>query len=270
MPRAGLSSISGTTGELELILTAPPDPARTRALLLDIEGTTTPIDFVYGTLFPFARARVEQFLRESSERDDVQADIEALRQEHTAEALQAAGLPPWRDDSPEASIVSAVSYVNWLMERDRKSTALKSLQGKIWEEGYRSGQLRGQVYADVAPALARWRRQGKAIGIFSSGSILAQKLLFGNSTAGDLTPYIDFHFDTSTGPKQEGESYRRIAAGMNLSPAQVLFLSDVLAELEAARCAGMETALCVRPGHPGGVELGGTLRIVRSFDEVFP
>ena len=251
-------------------MTAPPDPARTRALLLDIEGTTTPIDFVYGTLFPFARARVEPFLRESSQREDVQADVEGLRREHTAEALQAAGLPPWRDDSPEASIVSAVWYVNWLMERDRKSTALKSLQGKIWEEGYRSGQLRGQVYADVAPALARWRRQGRAIGIFSSGSVLGQKLLFGNSTAGDLTPYVDFYFDTTTGAKQEGESYRRIAAGMNVSPAQVLFLSDVVAELEAARATGMDTAWCVRREHPGGVEPRGALRIVRSFEEVFP
>ncbi len=243
-------------------------PERIRALLLDIEGTTTPVDFVYGVLFPFARARVEDFLSRHSADDEVRSALEALRRQREADAQQFSDLPPWRQDSPTARIASAAAYVQWLIDRDRKFTALKSLQGRIWESGYRSGELRGQAYPDVAPAFQRWRAQRRGIGIFSSGSVLAQKLLFAHSTAGDLTPYIEFYFDTTTGPKQDEQSYRRIAAALALPPADVLFLSDVLAELDAARRAGMETALCVRSGsaEPTGV----SHPFVRTFDEVFP
>jgi enolase-phosphatase E1 len=248
-------------------LSAPLDPARIRAILLDIEGTTTPIDFVYGTLFPFARARLEQFLRANRERTDARADLEALRREHVAEQ-PAPDLPPWRDDSANAQERSALAYLLWLMDRDRKSTALKSLQGKIWEAGYLSGELRGLVYADVRPAFARWRAQNKDICIFSSGSVLAQKLLFANSTHGDLTPFLRAYFDTSTGPKQDQQSYRRIATALRLPPREILFLSDVVQELDAARRAGIETLLCLRPGAtaPGSV----THPIIHSFDEAFP
>ena len=141
---------------------------------------------------------------------------------------------------------------------------MKSLQGKVWEEGYRAGRLLGQVYADVPRAFARWRAQGRDVAIFSSGSVLAQKLIFSRSDAGDLSPWIRGYFDTTTGPKRESESYRKIAAALGLDPAAVLFLSDVAAELDAAREATMATALCVREGpappasHP----------VIRSFDEV--
>ncbi|HEY3279798.1 MAG TPA: acireductone synthase, partial [Gemmatimonadales bacterium] len=147
-----------------------------RAILLDIEGTTTPIEFVHQILFPYARARVQSFLEQHATDPDVQADVARLHEEYAAESPREAGLPPW----------SAVDYVHWLMDRDRKSTGLKSLQGKIWEAGYRAGELRGraEVYPDVAPALARWRAQGRDIAIFSSGSVPAQRNLFANTTAG--------------------------------------------------------------------------------------
>jgi enolase-phosphatase E1 len=249
-------------------LAALPDPARIRAILLDIEGTTTPIDFVYGTLFPFARARIEPFILASLSRADVHDDLEALRKEHAGEPARATDLPAWQEDSPQGRLKSAAAYIRWLMDHDRKSAALKSLQGKIWEAGYRSGELQGQVYPDVAPALARWRGQNRVIGIFSSGSVLAQKLLFRHSTAGDLTPFIGAYFDTMTGPKQDPESYRRIAQALRLAPTEIVFLSDVVTELDAARRAGLETLLCLRPG---AAESGGaTHPAIHTFDEVFP
>ncbi|HEX2714099.1 MAG TPA: acireductone synthase, partial [Candidatus Acidoferrales bacterium] len=145
---------------------------------------------------------------------------------------------------------------------------LKSLQGKIWEAGYRSGELRGRVYPDVAPALARWRAQQRRIAIFSSGSVLAQRLLFSHSTVGDQTPYIGFYFDITTGPKQEQQSYLRIAAALGLPPADILFLSDAAAELDAACRAGMHTALCVRSGP--AAPASASHPSVKTFDEVFP
>jgi len=234
-----------------------------RAILLDIEGTTTPVDFVTRVLFPHARERVRDFLvRRASE---VRDDLARLLSEHAAD-LRAGQPPPppWRHDTPTEALESAVAYVHWLMDRDRKSTALKALQGRIWDEGYRAGELRGQVYPDVPRALARWRAQGRDVAIFSSGSVLAQRLLFSCSEAGDLTPFLRDHFDTTTGAKGDPESYRKIAAGLGQPPAAVLFLSDVTAELDAARGAGMSTALCVRAGEAPATDH----RVVRSFDDV--
>ena len=226
-----------------------------RAILLDIEGTTTPVDFVYQVLFPYARARVKDFLEHHAEA--ASPDIELLRREHEQDVARGTDPPAWAD---------AVSYVHWLMDQDRKSTGLKSLQGKIWEEGYRSGELRGEVYPDVLPAFERWRQQQKRICIYSSGSVLAQKLLFSRSTAGDLTPFIDAYFDTTTGPKKEAESYRKIAEALSLDPPAIVFLSDVVAELDAARAAGMKTGLCVRSesAEPPGSEHP----VFRSFEEI--
>jgi len=239
-----------------------PDP---RAVLLDIEGTTTPVDFVTRVLFPYARAHARDFLARRG--GELRDDIARLLSEHEADARAGQSPPPWRDDSAETVLDSAAAYVHWLMDRDRKSTALKSLQGRIWEEGYQQGDLRGQVYPDVPPALARWRARGREVAIFSSGSVLAQKLLFSRSEAGDLTPFLRAYFDTTTGAKADRESYRKIAARLGHAPAQVLFVSDVTAELHAARAAGMATRLCVREGprpattdHPA----------VRTFDEVLP
>jgi len=152
------------------------------------------------------------------------------------------------------------------MDRDRKSTGLKSLQGKIWEEGYRAGDLRSEVYPDVPPALERWRRQGIDIAIFSSGSVQAQRSLFTNTAAGDLTRFIRAYFDTTIGPKTAPHSYVRIAAALERSPSEVLFLSDVGAELDAALTAGMRTALCVRT--PGSAPSAGGHPVIHAFDEL--
>jgi enolase-phosphatase E1 len=150
------------------------------------------------------------------------------------------------------------------MDRDRKSTGLKSLQGKIWEEGYRAGDLRGEVYPDVPPALERWRREGVDVAIFSSGSVQAQRSLFGSTAAGDLTRFIRDYFDTTTGPKTAPMSYARIAAALERSPSEVLFVSDITAELDAALTAGMQTALCVR--EPGTAAPAGAHPVIRTFD----
>jgi enolase-phosphatase E1 len=237
-------------------------PGDVRAILLDIEGTTTPVDFVTRVLFPYARERVRDFLiRRASE---VRDDLARLLSEHEADLRAGQAPPPWRQDSPAEALDSAGAYVYWLMDRDRKSTALKALQGRIWDEGYRAGDLRGQVYPDVPRAFARWRAQGRDVAIFSSGSVLAQRLLFSCSEAGDLTPFLRDYFDTTTGAKSDPESYRRIAARLGQAPAAVLFLSDVTAELDAARGAGMTTALCVRAGEAPATDNP----VVRSFDEV--
>jgi enolase-phosphatase E1 len=232
------------------------------AVLLDVEGTTTPIEFVTGTLFPFARDRFAAFLRDHGTLPAVREDLERLREEHRREGP--ADPPPAWDDGDR--IAAAPSYLLWLTERDRKSTALKSLQGRIWEEGFRAGALMAPVYPDVAPALRRWNDGGRESCIFSSGSVLAQRLVFGHSSAGDLTPLLAAFFDTTTGPKREPESYRLIAAARGRTAPEWLFLSDVAEELDAAGAAGMRTALVVRPGtlepaaasHP----------VVRSFDEL--
>ena len=234
------------------------------ALLLDIEGTTTPVRFVHDVLFPFARADLRTFLERRGHEPDVREDIARLRAEHAAEGTHRS---EWRDDTPAATLDSAEAYARFLMEGDRKSTGLKSLQGRIWEEGYHQGRLRGEVYPDVAPAFERWRRQGREIAIFSSGSVLAQRLLFGTTAAGDLTRHIRAFFDTTTGPKRDPPSYRRIAEALGQPPAQVLFLSDVEPELDAARGVGMLTALCVREGGPPPAS---SHPVVATFDGVCP
>jgi len=175
--------------------------------------------------------------------------------------------PPLIERSEEhISIDSVVAYVHWLMDRDRKTTALKSIQGKIWDEGYREGELHSQVFEDVPRAFKRWRQQGKAICIYSSGSVLAQKLLFAHTEAGDLTPYINGFFDTNIGPKKEIESYRHIAASLKLPPHEIGFVSDVTAELDAAAAAGFETLLCVRPGNRN--QPAGAHSVIQSFDQI--
>ena len=198
-------------------------------LLLDIEGTTTPIAFVTDTLFPYARARLVSFLSREGRADEASAFL--------AE-----------------------------MDRDSKSTELKALQGRIWEDGYRSGELTGTVFEDVPRAFARWQSAGTPIAIFSSGSVLAQQWLFRRSSAGDLTPFIAQYFDTEVGPKRDPASYARIAATVALPPSSITFVSDVVAELDAARAAGMQTIMSLRPGnHP---QPPHDHRVVHSFDEI--
>jgi enolase-phosphatase E1 len=218
-------------------------------ILLDIEGTTTPIDFVYKTLFPFARARVKEYLSRNWDEPETRANIARLRNERSADASQGLNPPMMEDGSSVERVESAVAYIHWLMDRDRKSTPLKAIQGRIWQEGYQAGNLFSEVFEDVPPAFMRWRRQNKLICIYSSGSALAQMLLFANTAAGDLTDCIYRYFDTTVGHKIEAESYRRIAGELRLAPADMVFISDVIAELDAARAAGMKTILAMRPGN---------------------
>jgi len=234
-----------------------------RGLLLDIEGTTTPIAFVYDVLFPFARAHVREFLERHLD-FEVRLDLARLRKEHAKDAADQLSPPPFVES---AELESIVGYVHWLMDRDRKSTALKSLQGKIWEEGYRAGALKSEVFPDVPVAFQRGHHAGLRVAIFSSGSVLAQKLLFAHTGVGDLTQFIEAYFDTTTGPKSDPESYRRISSELQLSPEQILFISDVTAELEAATGAGMKSALCIRPGNPPQPNVNEQ-PLIRTFDEI--
>jgi enolase-phosphatase E1 len=205
----------------------------TRGILLDIEGTTTPITFVYDVLFPFARKHAHEHLSTDDER--------ALKSEHDVDVAKGLTPPAWSS--------GAIQYVYWLMDQDRKSTALKALQGRVWQEGYRRGELQGAVFDDVPPALERWHGAGKDVRIYSSGSILAQKLIFSTTPHGDLTRFLNGYFDTTTGAKTEPSSYAAIASAFSLPPSEMLFISDVTRELDAASAAGFQTLLSIRPGN---------------------
>jgi len=215
-----------------------------RAVVLDIEGTTTPIAFVTGTLFPYARAHLRVFLAELPPADAHEI-LHALARDHRDEVSRGGTPPAWDPAAP----ATAVSFVEWLMDRDRKTGGLKRLQGRIWARGYADGTLRGEVFADVPPALARWRAGGALIAIYSSGSEQAQRLLFGSTAAGDLTHFIDRFFDTAVGAKTVGASYRRIARELGLAERELLFVSDAGAELRAAAEAGCQVVMAVRPGN---------------------
>ncbi len=240
-----------------------------RAILLDIEGTTTPLDFVTEVLFPYSRIHAKDFLKRHWSSEVVRTDVAGLRQEHAADWRGGLAPPPLQDSPPETQLESMVAYIHWLIDRDRKSTPLKSLQGKIWGEGYRNGELRSQVFGDVPPALTRWRQRNKEICIFSSGSVLGQKLLFAHTTAGDLTKFLFRYFDTTTGAKTDPESYRRIAADLERPSSEIIFVSDVVAELDAAQSAGLGTLLCVRPGNRPQPDMH-RYTVIHTFDELFP
>ncbi len=228
-----------------------------RVYLLDVEGTIAPITLVSEQLFPYARAHFRSFLEENIADEGVLRDVLLLgaenREEQDADAphILPAGMARDAENasmSPAVAIPLALRYIFWLMDRDRKSTALKSLQGKIWKAGFESGELKGTLFADVPAALARWAALGQ-VAIYSSGSVEAQRLLFRYSTFGDLTGLIAGYFDTRTGAKAASASYAAIAAAMSVEPGEVVFLSDVVRELDAAREAGLKTRLVVREGN---------------------
>src|SRR5580658_5324826 len=215
-----------------------------KVYLLDIEGTVAPVSLVTEQLFPYARTHLSDYLKQNLKRPDVQEDLKLLAEEGRAE------LSP---DSPICGIeirneLHARAYLLWLMDRDRKSTALKSLQGKIWKAGFENGELKGELFPDVPEALARWAKEAK-VAIYSSGSVEAQQLLFMHTTDGDLSPLIASYFDTRTGPKSESASYRSIAIELGVEPLEVIFFSDIVRELNAAREAGCRTRLVLREGN---------------------
>jgi enolase-phosphatase E1 len=201
------------------------------AIVTDIEGTTSSISFVKDVLFPYARKHLPAFIATRSDDKQVQHWLH--------EAAKEAGLVA-------ASQQEVIALLQRWIDEDRKATPLKALQGMIWEEGYRSGAFRAHVYADTAPALEKWKRQGVDLYVYSSGSVPSQKLFFAHCEAGDLTPLFSGYFDTETGPKRAAESYRRIATAIGIGAGQILFLSDIVEELDAARAAGMRTTLLAR------------------------
>jgi 2,3-diketo-5-methylthio-1-phosphopentane phosphatase len=263
-----------------------------RLYLLDVEGTVAPISLVSEQLFPYARVHFETFLRQSvaeverkgeavEPRDfgegSVLWDLAMLRLENRAEqdpeapeilpdSVAELGFNPESESvsmNPAFGIPRILKYIYWLMDHDRKSTALKSLQGKIWKTGFESGELKGTLFDDVPEALKRWSADAK-VAIYSSGSVEAQQLLFRHSVFGDLTAYITGYFDTRTGVKTGSASYAAIAAAMNVRPDEAFFLSDVVRELDAAREAGCETGLLVRPGNAPVDDPHGH-RVLESF-----
>ncbi len=219
-----------------------------RLFLLDIEGTVSPLAYVHEEMFPFARAGLSNFLAGNLHRPEVAAVVARMAAD--------AGCPDpaaWcgHDLASAGAGPAIVARAHALMDRDEKSTGLKQLQGLVWERGFHTGALRAALFPDVAPALHRWTNAGRRIHIYSSGSAHAQRLFFAHTDAGDLTPLMEGHHDTTTGPKQVAASYAAIATAAGVEPRNVLFLSDVVGELDAARAAGMQTALALRPGNRG-------------------
>ena len=244
------------------------EDSQIRVLLLDIEGTTTPIDFVYKTLFPYANRKVEAFLAQHFRDPEMQPVLADLAVQHERDEREGARSPAWNQETEEARLRSTIAYAHWLMTRDSKCTPLKALQGKIWQLGYTNGELHGEVYADVPPAFARWRRQGREICIYSSGSVLAQQLLFRSTAAGDLTADISAFYDTAIGPKTESASYRKIVESRRRAASEVLFITDTIKEIDAAHLAGLQATLCVR--EPVGTNDHSPHGTIRTFDEVIP
>ena len=226
-------------------------------ILTDIEGTTSSISFVRDVLFPYARAALPGFVREHGHEPEVRHWLDMV-------ALENGGL--CRDEM----IVETLQ--GWIDE-DRKHTALKALQGMVWAAGYREGDFTAPLYPDVVPALRAWHESGHPLAVYSSGSVPAQRLLFSHTDAGDLVPLFRGFFDTEVGHKRDADSYRLIADQLDRKPEDILFLSDVVAELDAAREAGMRTALLDRredyPQPRTGDAANGHAR-AESFAEIRP
>ena len=226
-------------------------------ILTDIEGTTSGISFVKDVLFPYARAALPGFVREHGDKPEVRRWLDVVATEHGAMC----------DDDMIVEVLQG-----WIDE-DRKHTALKALQGMVWEAGYADGDFTAPLYPDVAPALRHWHAEGHSLAVFSSGSVPAQKLLFGHTDDGNLLPLFSAFFDTEVGHKREAASYARIAQALSREPGDIVFLSDVVEELDAAREAGMRTVLLDRredyPAPRLGDAANGHAR-VESFAAITP
>lgn len=220
-----------------------------KAIVTDIEGTTSSLAFVKEVLFPYARQHIQQFIRDHASESDVAKLLDDVRAE--------AG----RDLDIEAS---GAQLVQWIDE-DKKVTPLKALQGMIWEAGYRNGDFHGHVYDDAVHKLREWHHQGIKLYVYSSGSVHAQKLLFSHTAYGDLTPLFSGYFDTNIGHKRETASYAAIHSQLGLSPSEILFLSDVKEELDAARDVGMRTCWLVRDGQ---VQANAEHTQVANFEQI--
>lgn len=239
-------------------------------LLLDIEGTTCPVSFVAEVLFPYASAQMGSYLqkhRNDPEVNDVLLSVDEAWREDSSPEAQA--LWQTRRMGQEIQRYDALAdYLQQLIARDVKLTALKDLQGRIWREGYESGAITAHLFEDVPPALQRWSQTGLVLGVYSSGSVPAQQLLYGHCQAGDLTGLFSHWFDTRTGQKQRADSYIAIAEAMGTDPRQVLFISDATAELEAASESGMAVLFSDREGNPE--RDGGRFERIRDYSQLEP
>lgn len=233
-----------------------------KAILLDIEGTTSSVRFVYDVMFPQVRRELGRFLESEWDNIDVQLACDQIARDAGHASLEA-----WCGPNSLDQRENLESEVLRLMDGDVKATGLKQLQGLIWRHAFESGEMQAHVYPDVPNQLRSWRNAGFDIRIYSSGSIQAQQLFFGHTEVGNLLPLFTGHYDTTIGSKRETTSYRRIAEDWGRSPQDVLFLSDVLAELDAAANAGFQTALCVRPGNAEVTEAHDH-PVVASFDQI--
>lgn len=222
-----------------------------RGVLLDIEGTTSSLSFVHDVMFPFVRRELERFLVQRWDDPDVISARDQIARDAGHESWNR-----WARNSPGPIEGRRLltQEITRQMGADVKATGLKALQGLIWDSGFRSGELRSHVFDDVPPMLDEWCEAGLDLRIYSSGSIAAQKLFFGHTVAGNLLPRLRGHYDTTTGPKKEPASYQRIAGDFGITPAAIVFASDLIAELDAARAAGLQTILLVRPGNPPSAE----------------
>ena len=221
-----------------------------KAILTDIEGTTSAVSFVFDVLFPYAARHLPDFVLQHAARADVAEQLDAVRRDA---------------NEPNADVERVIDILlGWIAE-DRKATPLKALQGMVWEQGYQAAELKGHVYPDAVEALKRWHQDGFKLFVYSSGSFQAQKLIFGCSQVGDLSPLFSGYFDTTSGPKREAKSYERITQAIGLDASQILFLSDIVEELDAARTAGMATCGLAREGG----ELAGHVT-VDSFARIDP
>lgn len=221
-----------------------------KVILLDIEGTTSAIDFVHTTMFDYAHNNLNGFLNSTFESEETIEALEVFARNENHPSLAAL----WEGTSTKQEKISRiVNLASQRMKEDSKATGLKALQGMVWRKGFNNGELKGHIYEDVPTAFNRWKSAGTTIAIYSSGSILAQKIYFANTTFGNLGTHITHHFDTTSGPKRISSSYENITNNLNTNPANILFLSDVTEELDAAKVAGMATGLLIRPGNkPAG------------------
>ncbi len=214
------------------------------SVLLDIEGTVSPVSFVYDVLFPFARERASDFLNNHWDEPDTQKSLEYMAKDAGFET--AASWFEAKAGSPQEIVLAEV---NRLMDADIKATGLKELQGVIWKTGYAKGLLTSELFDDVPDALQSWSQTGFDVSIYSSGSIGAQKTFFAHTKYGDMTKFLNSHFDTTSGGKKHSESYETIGNKLGIKLENIVFLSDIVDELDAASKAGLKTALVVRKGN---------------------
>ncbi|XP_010482787.1 PREDICTED: probable bifunctional methylthioribulose-1-phosphate dehydratase/enolase-phosphatase E1 isoform X1 [Camelina sativa] len=242
-----------------------------QCIVLDIEGTTTPITFVTDVLFPYARQNVGKHLSLTYDTAETQEDIKLLRsqvEEDLRQGVTGAVPIPHADEGKDNVIAAMVSNVEAMIRADRKITALKELQGHIWRTGFNCNELKSVVFEDVAEALEKWHSSGIKVYIYSSGSRLAQRLLFGNTNYGDLRKYLSGFFDTTIGNKKESRSYKEIAETLGVDdPSEILFVTDVYQEATAAKAAGLEAIISIRPGNAPLPENHG-FKTVTTFSQI--